>query len=103
MLRTIVILFLSGMVLMTTACAQSIHQTDRASTYSLVDGGYPDAQYWGGPGYWWNPFGYYGSRYGWLGRSPGGGWHRGAHHHASPSSPPPTPPANAPPQFKKSP
>ena len=101
MLRTIVLCFLSGISLMTTACAQSIHQVDRASTNSLMDGGYTDAQYWGGPGYWWNLFGYYGSGYGWSGGRHSGGGRRGDHHHASPPSPPPTPPANAPPQFKK--
>ena len=38
MLRTIVLCFLSGISLMTTACAQSIHQVDRASKNSLMDG-----------------------------------------------------------------
>ena len=48
MLRTIVLCFLSGISLMTTACAQSIHQVDRASKNSLMDGGYADAQDIGG-------------------------------------------------------
>lgn len=96
MLRVIVLLFLSGVVVITTGCARSIHQTDRSSWNRPADAGYGEAPYWRGAGYWGNPFGYYGPSYGWY-----GGGHRGAHHSTSPPSPPPTPPANAPPQFKK--
>jgi hypothetical protein len=99
--RSIGLLFLSGILLTTTSCAQSIHQLERASVSSSIDAGYAEAPYWGGPGYRWYPFGYYGSGYGWSSGGHSGGGHRRTHHHASPPSPPPTPPSNAPPQFKK--
>lgn len=98
MIRSIVSLFLSGVVLILTACAQSLHQTDRLASFTRpADTGYADGpSYRGGAGQWWNPFGYYGSGFGWY-----GGGHRGATHSSSQPSPRPTPPANAPPQFKK--
>ncbi len=99
MTRSIVSLFLSGVVLNLAARAQSLHQTDRLASFTRpADTGYADVPfYWRGPGQWWNPFGYYGSGFGWY-----GGGHRGATHSSSQLSPRPTPPANAPPQFKRS-
>lgn len=99
MTRSIIFFCLSGVVLNLTACAQSLHQTDRlASVTHPADTGYADApSYWSGPGQWWNSFGYYGSGFGWY-----GGGHRGANQSSTQSAPRPTPPANAPPQFKKS-
>lgn len=99
MTRSILFLCLSGVVMILAARAQSLHHSDRLASFTRpADTGRADAPSdWGGPGQWWNPFGYYGSGFGWY-----GGDHRGATHSSSQSSPRPTAPANAPPQSKKS-
>jgi hypothetical protein len=102
MRRPIIALLLPGILLVTTACAQSIHQVERGSASRHMNAGYADGPYWGGSGYWWNPFGYYGSGYRWSGGHSSGSHHRGgSHRQASPPALPPTPPSSAPPQFKK--
>lgn len=107
-------------VVLMSACAQSVHQTQRLAQQDfMLDPGYAGAQtysYWPGPGYgagygigygagyWGGPLGYYGYGgpygplgFGWYGgyggfgaRSPGGA-----------PGPRPTPPSHAPPQFRK--
>ncbi len=107
---------LCAMLLM-TACAESIHQTERLTRGEFaVDPRYADApfySYWSGPGYgyglgygagyWRNPFGYYGYPYGPLGYGWYGGYRGSGGFHGPSGSPGPRPmpPANAPPQFRK--
>jgi hypothetical protein len=103
MRRPIILLVLPSILWMTTACAQSIHQVERASASPRMDG-HADGSYgsyWGGSGYWWNPFKFYGSGYGWSGGHSSGGHRDQSHRQASPPLQRPTPPPNAPPQFKK--
>ncbi len=106
-------------MLLATACAQSVHQTERLTRSDFaVDPGYAGDQsysYWPGPGYgtgygigygggyWGNPFGYYGYPYGPLGYGWYGGYggFGGARQPSGLHGPRPTPPAHAPPQFKK--
>lgn len=104
-------------MLLLTACAESIHQTERLTRGEFaVDPRYADASmysYWPGPGYgyglgygagyWGNPFGYYGYPYGPFGYGRYGGYRGsgGWHGPSGSSGLTPGPPANAPPQFRK--
>lgn len=91
-----------GLSLLLTACAVSVHQQERVASleeyYTGVESAAQGYRY--PPGYWWNPFGYYGygGPYPYY-YYPGAFGRRGQ----SSSSPAParTPPPNAPPQFKK--
>lgn len=119
MRRTTCCLVAIWMVLWATACAQSVHQTERLTRSDFViDPGYAGDQfysYWPGPGYgtgyglgygagyWGNPLGYYGTPYGPFGF----GWYRGysgwsgLRHPGGLPRPRPMAPAHAPPQFRK--
>jgi len=99
-----------------TACAESLHQTQRMATLSQAqENGYADVydparSFYSNPGFWWSPFGYYPgfSGYGSGYRSghpyyyPRSGYYSGGPS-VGPSGPSsrPSPPANAPPQFFK--
>ena len=94
-----------------TACAESLHQTQRMATLSQAsENGYADvydqaSPFYSNPGFWGSPFGYYpgfsgygpGYRSGYpyyyprSGFSPGGSFSN-----PGGSSPRPSPPANAP-------
>ncbi len=99
-----------------TACAESVHQTQRMAMLNQAqENGYADvydqaSPFYSNPGFWWSPFGYYpgfsgygpGYRSGYpyyyprSGYAPGGSF-------SNPGGPSfrPSPPANAPPQFFK--
>ena len=119
MTRSIGSLFVASALLLLTACAQSVHQTERlAQSDFLVDPGYAGSQsysYWPGPGYgpgygigygpgyWGHPLGYYGGPYGPLGF----GWYGGYGGFGAVRPPSGTPgprpslPPHAAPQLKK--
>lgn len=97
MTRSIIWFFITGILLFTGGCAESLHQGGRQAPWSGgSNAGYTDGPAYGGAGYWWNPFGSYGPGYGWYGAGYGGT-------QQSRNSPAlrPTPPDNAPPQFQK--
>jgi len=95
-----------------TACAESVHQTQRMAMLSQAQengytGVYDQASpFYSSPGFWWHPFGYYP---GFPGYGPGyrSGYPYPGYYSRrpfpSPSGPSsrPSPPANAPPQFFK--
>jgi hypothetical protein len=108
---------IGGVLLLSlTACAESLHQTQRMAMLSQAqENGYADvydqaSPFYSSPGFWWSPFGTYPGYYGY-----GPGYRSGypyyyPHPGYSPgrsfsnpggSSPRPSPPANAPPQFFK--
>jgi hypothetical protein len=108
---------IGGCVLLTlTACAESLHQTQRMAMLSQAqENGYADVydparSFYSSPGFWWSPFGYYpgfsgygpGYRSGYPYYYPRSGYYSGGPS-AGPSGPSshPSPPANAPPQFFK--
>ena len=98
MTRSIAALFVACALPLTAAGAQSLHQgeglgSSSAPAYSVDSG---SVSFWDGPRYWWNPFGYSRSGYGWY-----GGGYSGASQSSGAPAPRPTPPANAPPQFQK--
>jgi hypothetical protein len=94
-----------------TACAESLHQTQRMALLSQAqENGYaevydPANSFYSNPGFWWSPFGYYpgyygygpGYRSGYPYYYPRSGYSSGGSH-SSPSGPSsrPSPPANAP-------
>ncbi len=106
-----------------SACAQSVHQTERLSMRDfMLDPGYAGDQsyaHWPGPGYgsgygigygagyWGHPFGYYGLPYGAYGPA-GFGWYGGyggfgvARPPAGSPGPRPSLPPNTPSRFRKS-
>ena len=108
---------IGGMLLLSlTACAESLHQTQRMTMLSQAqENGYADvydpaSPYYSSPGFWWSPFGYYpgfsgygpGYRSGYPYYYPYSGFSSGRSFSSpSGSSPRPSPPANAPPQFFK--
>jgi hypothetical protein len=110
---------IGGVVLLSlTACAESLHQTQRMTMLSQAqENGYADVYdpanpFYSSPGFWWSPFGYYPGFSGYYGPGYGPGygpWYRSGYPHpysryapggsfSSPggSSPRPSPPANAP-------
>ena len=107
---------IGGVLLLSlTACAESLHQTQRMAMLSQApENGYADvydpaSPFYSSPGFWWSPFGYYPGFYGY-----GPGYRSGYPYYpysgyysgrppSSPSgsSPRPSPPANAPPHFFK--
>ena len=107
---------IGGFVLLgLTACAESLHQTQRMAMLSQApENGYADvydpaSPFYSSPGFWWSPFGYYPGFYGYGPGSRSGypyypysGYYSGrSYANPSGSSPRPSPPANAPPQFFK--
>jgi hypothetical protein len=113
---------IGGVLLLSlTACAESLHQTQRMAMLSQAqENGYADvynpaSPFYSSPGFWWSPFGYYPGYPGYYGYGPGyGPWYRSGYPYpysryapggsfSSPggSGPRPSPPANAPPQFFK--
>jgi hypothetical protein len=69
-------LLIGGMLLFSfTACAESVHQTQRMAMLSQAqENGYADvydraSPFYSTPGFWWSPFGYYP---GFSGYGPGG-------------------------------
>ena len=107
-IRTII----GGVLLLSlTACAESLHQTQRMTMLSQAqENGYagvyaPATPYYSSPGFWWSPFGYYpgfsgygpGYRSGYPYYYPHSGFSSGRPSSGfnGPSSRP-TPPANAP-------
>jgi hypothetical protein len=103
---------IGGCLLMTvTACAESLHQTQRMAMLNQAqENGYTDvydprSPFYSTPGFWWSPFGYYpgfsgygpGYRSGYPYRYPYSGYSSGRPSAGSggPSSSP-APPANAP-------
>jgi hypothetical protein len=103
------------LLLSLTACAESLHQTQRMAMLSQApENGYanvydPASPFYSSPGFWWSPFANYPGFYGY-----GPGYRSGYPHYpysgyssgrsfSSPSgsSPRPSPPVNAPPQFFK--
>ncbi|MBK5282451.1 MAG: hypothetical protein JJE16_10215 [Nitrospiraceae bacterium] len=97
------------LLLILTACAESLHQTQRMAMLSQApENGYADvydpaSPFYSSPGFWWRPFGYYPGFYGY-----GPGYRSGypypysgyssGRSFSSPSGsgPRPSPPANAP-------
>lgn len=101
-----------GVVLLSlTACAESLHQTQRMTMLSQApENGYagvydPASPFYSSPGFWWSPFGYYpgfsgygpGYRSGYPYSHPYYGYSSGRSS-PNPSGPSfrPSPPANAP-------
>jgi hypothetical protein len=59
-------LLIAGVLLFSlTACAESVHQTQRMAMFSQAqENGYADvydqtSPFYLSPGFWWSPFGYY--------------------------------------------
>ncbi|MCI0426390.1 MAG: hypothetical protein L0Z46_00060 [Nitrospiraceae bacterium] len=117
MLARCITTMIGGVLLLSlTACAESLHQTQRMATLSQAqENGYagvydPANPFYSSPGFWWSPFAYYpgfsgygpGYRSGYPYLYPYSGYYSGRPS-ASPSGPSsrPSPPANAPPQFFK--
>lgn len=118
--RVALLLCLGGAL---SACAESVHQTERLSTRDfMLDPGYAGVQsyaHWPGAvftpgygigygaGYWGHPFGYYGLPYGAYGPA-GFGWYGGyggfgaARPPAGSPGPRPSVPPNTPSRFRKS-
>ena len=104
----------SVLLLSFTACAESLHQTQRMAMLSQApENGYaevydPARPFYSSPGFWWSPFGYYPGFYG-PGYGPGyrSGYPYPGYSSGRPSANPggsnsrPSPPSNAPPQFFK--
>ncbi len=103
---------IGGVLLLSfTACAESVHQTQRMAMLSQAqENGYADvydqaSPFYSSPGFWWSPFGYYpgfsgygpGSRPGYPYYYPRSGYYSGGPS-VGPSGPSsrPSPPANAP-------
>jgi hypothetical protein len=105
------------MLLLASACAQSVHQTERLTRSDFgADLGYAGDQYysyWPGPGYgagygigygagyWGTPLGYYGYPYGPFGFGSYRGYRRWSGMRQPGGSLRPMSPAHVPPQFKK--
>jgi len=100
------------LLLSLTACAESLHQTQRMAMLSqAAEKGYADvydpaSPFYSSPGFWWSPFAYYPGFYGYGPGYRSGYPYSGFSSGRPPSSPSgssvrPSPPANAPPQFFK--